>query len=209
MVGFAHGKQNATVPSIFSAPFQFRIMIGTFPHHRNPMKRLACLLISFVLCAHALAGTLSTRDAAALTAEMDGMLVTFEKGNAKQLIAKTHPSIYKYTGGKEAFEKSATLAVFEMMQHKVKFLESTTGVPTRTYTVGKEELCFVPRISVMQIDGRKARSTGYMVAIRQIGGKEWKFLDGAGFRLKPQFLYDLFPTLEKGITLPPNKVEIL
>ncbi len=67
----------------------------------------------------------------------------------------------------------------------------------------------MPRTSIVQIEGKKAKSTTFMVAIRQKGGTEWKYLDGAGLIKNPDYLYRFLPDLERGIELPPNSVEPL
>jgi hypothetical protein len=48
-----------------------------------------------------------------------------------------------------------------------------------------------------------------MIAIRPVGGSEWKYLDGAGLRKHPEMLYQLLPKLERDIALPPNTIEVL
>ena len=137
------------------------------------------------------------------------MYVAFERGDAKELITRTHESIYNLVGGKEAFE-DLTLQAMELLQNSgIKFLQSELGAPTQTYSAGKEEICFVPRISVMEIQGKQAKSTGFMIAIRRLGTHKWMYLDGAGLQKNTDTLYQLFPTLERGVELPPSKVELL
>ncbi|NJM92502.1 MAG: hypothetical protein HC861_07660 [Rhodospirillaceae bacterium] len=48
-----------------------------------------------------------------------------------------------------------------------------------------------------------------MVAVRKPGTRDWKYFDGAGLRKQPEMLYQLVPELERGISLPPNMVELL
>jgi hypothetical protein len=60
----------------------------------------------------------------------------------------------------------------------------------------------------MEVQGKMVQSATFMIAVRQLG-KEWKYLDGAGLRKHPDHLYRLLPKLERGIELPPNKVEVL
>ena len=76
------------------------------------------------------------------------------------------------------------------------------------YPAGEEEVCFVPRTSVVEIGGKRATSMTFMIAVRKPGG-EWKFLDGAGLRKHPDLLYRLLPDLERGIELPHNMIEAL
>jgi len=164
---------------------------------------------SILLSTHAVAGVLNAQEVARVKSDIATMLEAFEKGDAAPLIARTHESIYGVMGGKEQFEKTSKKAVDQMMQSGIKFLDSEVGTPTKTYPAGEEEVCFVPRISVFEILGKKAKSTGFMIAIRRIGGDSWKYLDAAGLRKNPEYLKLLLPKLESGIELPPNKVEIL
>ena len=52
-----------------------------------------------------------------------------------------------------------------------------------TYPAGSEEVCFVPRVSVMEVQGKKVKSTTFMVAVRYPATRDWKYLDGANLRV--------------------------
>ncbi len=184
--------------------------VRRFGFGANTMKNILILLVCVLLLpVSALAAVLSDRDVAQLHSEIDSMYVAFERGDAKELINRTHESIYNLVGSKEAFE-DLTLQAMELLQNSgIKFLQSELGAPTQTYSAGKEEICFVPRISVMEIQGKQAKSTGFMIAIRRLGTHKWMYLDGAGLQKNPDTLYQLFPTLERGVELPPSKVESL
>lgn len=67
----------------------------------------------------------------------------------------------------------------------------------------------MPRTSIMELNGRKARSTTFLSAIRRMGDTECKCLDGAGLRTHPDLLYRLLTELERGISLPSNLIEPL
>ncbi len=168
------------------------------------MKHLSSLLFALLLSANAVAGTLSGAEATALSAKIDDMMATFQKGDPEAMIAETHPSVYKIAGSKELFEKGARKAIGDLAKHGVKFISSQNGAPSKTYIAGDEEVCFVPRSSVLEVGGQKMRSAGFMVAIRPVGGTQWKFLDGAGIADNPGLLYTLLPKLERGIVLPPT-----
>ncbi len=173
------------------------------------MKHLLSLLFAMLVSINAVAGTLKEAEAADLIAKIEAMMVTFEKGDPKALIAQTHPSAFRLAGTKEQFERLAREAMVEMDKMKFKFVSSTYGTPSQTYKAGNEEVVFVPRISIISVNDMKGRGTGYMVAIRTVGSKQWKFLDGAVFAKKPEMLYTMLPKLERNITLPPYGVERL
>lgn len=171
-------------------------------------KTLPVALIAIFCCAGAFAKNLTTAESAELVQEVRDMFTAFENGDATGLIEKTHPSIYKLTGGKDAFERITKQAVDQLQAVDVKFLESELGEPTELYSAGDEEICFVPRISVMEVQGKKAKSTGFMIAIRPKDGGDWTFLDGSGLRNDAEYLWRTFPELKRDITLPPNFVEL-
>lgn len=172
-------------------------------------KFVAVLFFALISCGYAIAGTLNEREGVELKAEITEMYGAFARGDAKLLLAKTHESVYKLAGGKDAFEKMTQQAVEQLLNSGVKFISTELGAPTQTYLAGDEEVCFVPRISIMETQGKRTKSTGFMIAIRKRGESEWKYLDGSGLRRGSNLLYMLLPELERGIVLPPNTVEAL
>ena len=155
------------------------------------------------------AGTLSAKEAENLRADVAAVAASVERGESGRLIESTHSSVLNLVGGPEAFADMTRQAVEQLKQSGVKFLSGEVGTPTRTYSAGEEEVCFVPRVSVMELQGKKVKSTTFMIAVRTVGGDSWKYLDGAGLRDNPDLLYQLLPKLERGVPLPPINVEVL
>ena len=172
-------------------------------------KNVAIVLALCWLTSSALAATLSAAEIEKLRAEIASITSSVEHGNADLLITKTHPSLYALMGGAENFEQVTREVVSQIPASGVKFLSSSVGTPTQTYPAGDEEVCFVPKTNVMEVQGKKAKSTGFMIAIRPAKGGTWLYLDGNGLRENPELLYQLLPKLEPGITLPQNTVELL
>lgn len=166
---------------------------------------LAC---SFLLNASASAGTLTEDEIIQLRSQISELMGAFERGETKPFVEQTHDSLLALAGGQEAFARTTQQAVDQLLRSGIKFVESDVGNPTETYSAGEEEVCFVPRTSVMEIGGKRAKSITFMIAIRKRGG-EWKFLDGAGLRRHPDLLYRLLPELQRGIELPLNMIEAL
>jgi hypothetical protein len=52
----------------------------------------------------------------------------------------------------------------------VVIISDEAGVPGRTYAAGDEEVCFVPRQSLLRVRETPMRSTTFMVAVRRVGG---------------------------------------
>jgi len=167
------------------------------------------LTCATLLVTSAAAGTLGEAEIAQLRSEVASITRSFERGDTKALIDQTHGSLYELAGGREAFANATQQAMEQLLQTGAKFVHSEVGTPTQTYLAGDEEVCFVPRISIMEVQGKKAKSTTFMIAVRRLGSNEWKYLDGAGLRKHPDYLRRLLPKLESGVELPPNKVELL
>lgn len=174
------------------------------------MKNIAVVIaLCCWLAGPAFAGTLSAADAEKLRAEIASLTAAVERGDPEPLIRKTHPSLHALMGGAENFEQVTRQAVTQIPRSGIKFLSSTVGTPTKTYAAGDEEVCFVPKTAVMEVQGKKAKTSNFMIAIRPAKGGAWQYLDGAGLRTNPEMLYQMLPKLEHGIELPENTVELL
>ena len=164
---------------------------------------MACLVISDG--AHA--GSLDADDVRMLRSDIEAMTAAFERGDAEPLIARTHPSLKALAGGPEAFAELTRYALKQLGELGISFVSQSVGTPTDLYPAGEEEVCFVPRVSVMALGGRQMTSTTFMVAIRRKGGGTWTCLEGAGLRNNPGMLHRLLPALDQNIALPPNTLE--
>jgi hypothetical protein len=173
------------------------------------MKKAEIGIALCLLANLATAGTLTPTEAESLRADVAAITDSFEQGDAEDLIDRTHPSLQKLAGSPAAFAQITRQSIEQLRQSGVKFISSQVSAPSQTYPAGDEEVCFVPRISIMELQGKRAKSTTFMIAIRRVGDGEWKYLDGAGLRKHPELLYQLLPKLERGIALPPNMIEAL
>ena len=141
----------------------------------------------------------------AVSKEVSAMMESFNRGDAKGLIERTHPSIYKLANGKETFEKALIGAAKQIMDQGVVIESFDVGLPKKLYKAGKESICFVPKTTVMTIGDRRIKSISYMVAIKD-GDGNWRYLDGAGARRDPKQLWILLPDLPKEVELPENTI---
>lgn len=164
----------------------------------------ACLLVPAIF-----AKDLSEAEAAALVADIESIMAKFEAGEVQPILDSTHESLIKMMGGQEPFESVTKAAVAQIEQMGIKYLESQMGTPTQVYVADSEEVCFVPRSSVMSVNGQKVKSTGFMIAVRKIGAAGWKYLDGAALQQNPELLWMLLPALSRDIQLPTNKTELI
>ena len=145
--------------------------------------------------------------------ELGSLITNVQKGDWSGLREKTHEAAYNLTGGRENFEAAYIEAISEgrklLEEVDGKFLEVELGTPTRIYPAGKYELCFVPKIQIMEIKGQKVKATGFMIAARTVVEKDWKYLDGEILREEPKVLRVLFPDIDPDIELPTNRIEKL
>lgn len=166
-------------------------------------------LLGLLLVPAAAAATLSRQEADIVRAEVQYLTSSFERGDPEPLIQKSHPSLARMAGGQEVFALGVRRAVEQLRASGVQFLSVELGRPGATYDAGQEELCFVPRTTVFDVQGQRMRSTTFMVAVRTRGSDQWSYLEGAGLRRRPEMLQSLFPELEPGVVLPPNTVETI
>lgn len=173
-------------------------------------RSLLPLLFCLLAIPFAVAGKPPADDAKRIKSEIAQMMALFEKGDAQALLDLTHESAYVLVGGnKEAFDKAMKQAAEQVFRSGIKFLSSEIGDPTEIHSAGKYEVCFVPRISVLEYQGKKIKSTGFLIAARTAGQRDWKYLDGAALRQNPGLLNKLFPDLAPDVPLPPNNRELL
>ncbi|ALA88101.1 hypothetical protein YH67_18210 [Stenotrophomonas maltophilia] len=176
--------------------------------HRRLLAPLLFLLLA-TIAPTAVAGELTPSESAALRQDVQVMLAAFARGDAELIIARTHPSLKRLAGGDEVYARSTRDTVKALHEAGVTIISDEAGVPTRTYAAGDEEVCFVPRYSLLRVRESPIRSTSFMVAVRRVGAAQWSYLDGAGLLDNPELLWQLLPALEPGVTLPKGGVETL
>lgn len=167
------------------------------------------LLLLAAMAPAARAGVLSADESAALRQDVQAMMGAFARGDAELIIARTHPSLKRLAGGDEAYARMTRDTLKELRKAGVTIISDEAGVPGRTYAAGDEEVCFVPRQSLLRVREAPMRSTSFMLAVRRVGTTRWSFIDGAALLDNPALLRQLLPALEPGVTLPKGGVETL
>lgn len=176
--------------------------------HRRLLAPLLFLLLA-TMAPTAVAGELTPSESAALRQDVQGMLAAFARGDAELIIARTHPSLKRLAGGDEAYARTTRDTLKELRKVGVTIISDEAGVPGRTYAAGDEEVCFVPRQSLLRMREAPMRSTSFMLAVRHVGSPQWSFIDGAALLDNPALLRQLLPALESGVTLPKGGMEAL
>ena len=150
----------------------------------------------------------TTPDGKAIANEVRSMMKSFNEGNADDLIEKTHPAIFKLAGGKKNFKEALRSGAKQIIDLGIEIESSKIEIPKDYHQAGEELVCFVPKVVVMVVDGKRVKSTSFMIAARR-GEQKWRYLDGAGLRRNPDLLWTFFPDLDKNVSLPENTVEVL
>ncbi|HGM5897771.1 TPA: hypothetical protein ACKP4Q_002860 [Stenotrophomonas maltophilia] len=167
------------------------------------------LLLLAAMAPAARAGVLSADESAALRQDVQAMMGAFARGDAELIIARTHPSLKRLSGGDEAYARMTRDTLKELRKAGVTIISDEAGVPGRTYAAGDEEVCFVPRQSLLRVREAPMRSTSFMLAVRRVGTTRWSFIDGAALLDNPALLRQLLPALEPGVTLPKGGMQAL
>lgn len=174
------------------------------------MRSLYCLIFTCFLLPSTFAKSTCQTESAELLNRANAMTSAFTKGDAEAIVAMTDPSLFELAGGKEKLLAVTKQAMDSMKQADYVLEKATLGKPTKTYLANKKAVCFIPKELTMNINGRKGRSVGYLVAIKdEKSGSQWLFLDSAGFQKKPELLWRLVPGLPKKLELPPNFTEVI
>lgn len=147
---------------------------------------------------------LADAERAALLTAAEAMQKAFENGDAEAIIQGTCKVITKIVP-EDQFEALTRQAMGVMKA--VKFESNAYGEPTECWKIKDGELCFLPRKSVMAIQGKRVSSVAFFVCVLE-GGK-WSFLDNASISKNPELLWQLFPDLSKDVKLPPSEVKVL
>ncbi|MCM2523554.1 hypothetical protein NDN64_03110 [Stenotrophomonas maltophilia] len=167
------------------------------------------LLLLAAMAPAARAGVRSADESAALRQDVQAMMGAFARGDAELIIARTHPSLKRLAGGDEAYARMTRDTLKELRKAGVTIISDEAGVPGRTYAAGDEEVCFVPRQSLLRVREAPMRSTTFMLAVRRVGTTRWSFIDGAALLDNPALLRQLLPALEPGVTLPKGGMQAL
>jgi hypothetical protein len=134
---------------------------------------------------------------------------SFREADYEGIVQGTHPSLFKQAGGEEKFRKSLESAVSMLQSGKLKISEARLEIPGELHNAGEEWVCFVPKRNTIEVDGRTVRSRGFFVAVKKKAEKEWKLLDGAGFRGNPEMLWTLLPELPREVAIPAVEREVV
>ncbi|MEB3768311.1 hypothetical protein [Acinetobacter sp. MD2] len=123
----------------------------------------------------------------------------FNSRNFQYIENKTDSSLINYAGGQSAFRNLLEITANNFKKSNIVVSKVETQPPVDNYIVGNNEICFIPEKLTLMVNGQEHISESFMLAIRPLISKKWKYLDGAGFKKHPNMLYILFPDFPRDI----------
>jgi hypothetical protein len=172
------------------------------------MKHIV-ILISLFVSTLAYASSLKKEEVELIHNDIKAIYTAFEAGDASVFLNKTYEGIYVLTGGKDNFENILKASISQLATQNARYESLDLGFPEKVYETSKEEICFVPVTTIMEVQDRRFKSVGFMISIRKKGSKEWKYLDGAGMRNDKRALWKIIPDLSKDVEFPDNYIKRL
>lgn len=170
-------------------------------------KILIAGMISYSALSTAFAKDLACADdyAKIIAPDLKKMATELSSNNYSFVREKTHHSLIEYSGGEENFLRLLDLTKGLLKQSNTEILNVETKPPLYSYKVGEEEVCFVPKVTTLKIQGKTTQTPpSFMLAVRELDQHEWTYLEGANLEKNPQMLYVLFPNFPKNVKLPFN-----
>jgi hypothetical protein len=152
---------------------------------------------------------LSSDEKSALLIQVGNIQAAFNRGDVEGIMNLTHPALFRLFGGRDALEKLTRTTLVQLQQLGAKFLSAEFGEPSPAYLAGNEIVCFVPSTSLIQVQEKRIKGQGYMIAARPIDSTEWKFIDGAGIESNRELLWKMFPDLPRDVQFPVWKQELV
>jgi len=168
------------------------------------------MFIAFVLLSPLSAiANLSPDEEARLSEQVRSLNAAYEEGNADKIVEMTFKPVVAMVGGAEAMKGMVQKSMNAQKDAGVIIESYSIGKPTEPIVAGEDVVTFIPKVTVMKMPGKRARSTTFMVGARKVKDKTWYFMDGAGFRKKPTMIYTFFPSLPQNLVLPENSIEFI
>jgi hypothetical protein len=199
-------KRDRVPTLVFAVSFGtlFLVQVVWFGHQAASHRRGAGASLP---PATAVSVVLSAEDKATLLKEAEITQDAFNKSDFDTLIKHTPDVLFRWFG-KDAVARGARESRSVANDTGIKYLAVEFREPTETYQTSTEVICFLPRTSVLQVQGRQIRSASYCVAVRENGKPLWKFIDGTAFKDDTRFLRKFFPELPGNLRLPEwNQVD--
>ncbi|MFG6485235.1 hypothetical protein ACG04R_01055 [Roseateles sp. BYS78W] len=129
------------------------------------------------------------------------------RSDARTVADLTSPLIARLGVPVEAIQSMTQAAMKQFAAMGLLIDRSEFGTPGSVYAANGVEACFIPYRHEIHTATRRGRSIGYLIALRDRPDTEWKFLDSAMFRSRPELLGRLLPGLPSDAKIPDNRNE--
>jgi len=112
-------------------------------------------------------------------------------------------------GGAEAMKGMVQKSMNAQKDAGVIIESYSIGKPTEPIVAGEDVVTFIPKVKVMKMPGKRAKSTTFMVGSEKSKIKHGILWAVLGFEKKSTMIYTFFPLLPQNLVLPKNSIEFI
>ena len=169
------------------------------------MRTIVGTLLVWASTASLAAGVpLADDDRAVLMQRAAAYVKAFDDADAEAYVALTHPAIYRLLPDKAELLPAVQRAMKRIHSLGIVTENYSLYPPNECYAAGTELVCFLRRVIITVLGGKRDEGQGYLLAGRDMStASPWLFLDSDGFRQNPQRLFEFFPALSLDVKPPP------
>jgi hypothetical protein len=126
------------------------------------------------------------------------------RGDYAKVIDGTYDKIVQELGGREKAIKVIESGMRKLRAKGITFKAYKVGDPGDFHREGNNTFVVVPTVLEMSAPGNKLIAKSYLLGISGDGGKNWKFVDGAGMD-KQEVRERVLPKLPPKLKLPAKE----
>jgi hypothetical protein len=154
---------------------------------------------------------LPAQDAKAnLSAQAKAMTEAVLAKDHARLADLSHPALIEKLGGKEKYVQTVERVSGEIEGQGFKIASVACQEPTDPVEAAGDRYAIVPTNTEMTGPGGvKMKLAGYLIAASADGGRNWKFIDGAGVKGDRAKLKQLLPNFPDSLALPKQEAPVV
>lgn len=168
-----------------------------FKHNRAAFRKILLSTMLFSAAAASAENRQCQKDyESVISAEITQISTALNEGNYSYILEKSDFSIIEFSGGIESYKAILSLAASFFKQSNIQVEKVELLPPNNSHIFGKKEFCVIPKQLTILINGKSITGDpSFMLAVRPLNSKEWKYIDGTGLKKNPDMLYTLFPEI--------------
>ena len=140
-----------------------------------------------------------------ISSEITQISTALNQGNYSYILEKSDPSIIELSGGIESYNAILSLAANSFKQGGIQVDKVALLPPQNSHIFGKKEFCVIPKQLTIVMNGKPIiGEQSFMLAVRPLDSKEWKYIDGTGLKKNPDMLYTLFSEIPSSQNILTN-----